>query len=218
MGIRFDCPNGHELHVKSFLAGKTGRCPECSVKVVIPSESATRAKSVQNHVAAREPKPASMGAEADGQTAAISEFAQWYVRLENGEQYGPATPELFEEWRLSGRVPDTALVWREGWERWKPAATLPSTQAAVGSLQMPPPVDQMAQARHSSVSPQPSGGLDRLTLEPAPTAHNDIRIEVDRPSTPPRPKGRQSAALVMGLAVICLLTFGVLVWVLRNPP
>ncbi len=39
MGIRFWCPNGHKLHVKSFLAGKRGICPECGVKVIIPQES-----------------------------------------------------------------------------------------------------------------------------------------------------------------------------------
>ncbi len=39
MGIRFRCPNGHKLNVKSFLAGKTGRCPECGTQVRIPLES-----------------------------------------------------------------------------------------------------------------------------------------------------------------------------------
>ena len=39
MGIRFYCPNGHKLHVKAFLAGKRGICPECGVKVMIPTES-----------------------------------------------------------------------------------------------------------------------------------------------------------------------------------
>ena len=39
MGIRFRCPNGHKLHVKSFQAGKRGRCPQCGVKLLIPLES-----------------------------------------------------------------------------------------------------------------------------------------------------------------------------------
>ena len=37
MGIRFQCPNGHNLHVKSFLAGKRAICPECGIKVLIPN-------------------------------------------------------------------------------------------------------------------------------------------------------------------------------------
>jgi hypothetical protein len=40
MGIRLACPNGHKLHVKEFLAGKRGVCPECGATVVIPGTAA----------------------------------------------------------------------------------------------------------------------------------------------------------------------------------
>ena len=43
MGIRFFCPNGHRLHVKSFLAGKRGVCPDCGMGVDIPLKSDERA-------------------------------------------------------------------------------------------------------------------------------------------------------------------------------
>ena len=36
MGIKFRCPNGHKLHVKSFLAGKKGVCPKCGIRVDVP--------------------------------------------------------------------------------------------------------------------------------------------------------------------------------------
>src|SRR6478672_3857831 len=39
MGIKFHCPNGHKLNVKSFLAGKKGVCPKCGTKVRIPAVS-----------------------------------------------------------------------------------------------------------------------------------------------------------------------------------
>jgi hypothetical protein len=38
MGIRFTCPSGHKLHVKTFLAGKRGVCPHCGARFVIPSQ------------------------------------------------------------------------------------------------------------------------------------------------------------------------------------
>lgn len=44
MGIRFFCPQGHKLNVKSFLAGKTGFCPYCNARVEIPLTS-TRTSS-----------------------------------------------------------------------------------------------------------------------------------------------------------------------------
>jgi hypothetical protein len=39
MGIRFLCPNGHQLNVKSFQAGKRGICPHCGARFTIPNES-----------------------------------------------------------------------------------------------------------------------------------------------------------------------------------
>src|SRR5829696_8910632 len=39
MGIRFNCPSGHKLNVKEFLAGKRGVCPQCGAKFVIPMPS-----------------------------------------------------------------------------------------------------------------------------------------------------------------------------------
>jgi hypothetical protein len=39
MGIKFYCPNGHKVNVKSFLAGKKGLCPKCGVRVDIPLHS-----------------------------------------------------------------------------------------------------------------------------------------------------------------------------------
>lgn len=39
MGIRFLCPSGHKLNVKTFLAGKRAICPECGAKVIVPEAS-----------------------------------------------------------------------------------------------------------------------------------------------------------------------------------
>jgi len=39
MGIRFYCPNGHKLNVKSFQAGRVGICPYCGAKVQIQTQS-----------------------------------------------------------------------------------------------------------------------------------------------------------------------------------
>jgi hypothetical protein len=45
MGIRFYCPNGHKLNVKSYLAGKRGICPDCGAKVLIPDTEANGANA-----------------------------------------------------------------------------------------------------------------------------------------------------------------------------
>lgn len=36
MAIRVVCPNGHTLHVKDSLGGRTGLCPFCKVRVHVP--------------------------------------------------------------------------------------------------------------------------------------------------------------------------------------
>jgi hypothetical protein len=38
MGIRLQCPNGHKVHVKAFLAGKRGVCPQCGARFDIPQD------------------------------------------------------------------------------------------------------------------------------------------------------------------------------------
>jgi len=43
MGIRFRCPNGHKLNIKTFLAGKRGVCPDCGTSFRIPTEEAAAA-------------------------------------------------------------------------------------------------------------------------------------------------------------------------------
>jgi GYF domain 2 len=68
MGIRFECPNGHKLHVKSYLAGKRGICPDCGAKFVIPAgsngheapervQSAVGAAGVQNEAGPKVDSP-----------------------------------------------------------------------------------------------------------------------------------------------------------------
>jgi hypothetical protein len=43
MGIKFHCPNGHKLNVKSYLAGKRGICPHCGAKFRIPADAPLQA-------------------------------------------------------------------------------------------------------------------------------------------------------------------------------
>ena len=50
MGIRFYCPNGHKLNVKSYLAGKRGFCPDCGAKLLIPDVSTDEQSSTSGQV------------------------------------------------------------------------------------------------------------------------------------------------------------------------
>ena len=48
MGIRFYCPNGHKLNVKSFQAGRRGICPFCGAKIIIPAQSTRKSGKSEN--------------------------------------------------------------------------------------------------------------------------------------------------------------------------
>jgi hypothetical protein len=58
MGIRFLCPNGHKLNVKSFLAGKKAFCPVCGVRLTVPRESTLPAKHPKHEAGVEAEKPA----------------------------------------------------------------------------------------------------------------------------------------------------------------
>ena len=102
MGIRFHCPNGHKLNVKTFQAGMRGVCPYCGAKFTIP------------------------GMNAQTQFEPTGELLEtiWYVRPPSGGQFGPADAEVMRTWLKEGRVTPDSLVWREGWRDWAEAVTV----------------------------------------------------------------------------------------------
>ena len=55
MGIRFNCPNGHKLNVKAFLAGKRGICPDCDAKFIVPLESGGTVEAIVEVIDENEP-------------------------------------------------------------------------------------------------------------------------------------------------------------------
>lgn len=161
MGIRFFCPNGHSLNVKSELAGKIGFCPKCNVRMLIPMES-TRASGERINKDKRnlakacpiEPSDDSNNQKNQGKSefsvspvediirqvtdsgAEYEDFDSnnsssdmlfdnpkllWYARTQDGQEYGPATGDVFKEWIKQRRIGPLMPVWRQDWENWQEA-------------------------------------------------------------------------------------------------
>lgn len=135
MGIRFFCPNGHKLNVKSFLAGKRGYCPKCQTKLTVPMQSAPALAKAEAEEAELDITNPALPAEAKqvvAQQAAVgtttSQSADllpsgdaephWYVCPPSGGQYGPVDTETVHQWIREGRVTADSLVWRNGWPDW----------------------------------------------------------------------------------------------------
>ncbi len=176
MGIKFSCPNGHKLNVKTFLAGKRAICPKCGARVIVPQTSegepsgigespitdsaltaSTSIEIVVDETAAQlQASPATRIIEVAPQTPAAADAiaeapgAVWYVRPATGGQFGPASADVMRSWLDDGRVSATSLVWRAGWADWQPAATVfPQLAPAPG----PPGVAPMANSGGIPVLP-----------------------------------------------------------------
>jgi len=67
MGIRFYCPNGHKLNVKTFQAGMRGICPYCGARIQIPLASTRRSRKDRGGG-----QPAGSGQDAGWPTTAIT--------------------------------------------------------------------------------------------------------------------------------------------------
>lgn len=206
MGIRFYCPNGHKLNVKSFLAGKRGKCPDCDARFQIPMESTdqpvlatqskqlvgagTTANALEIKSKSSNPPASSLlgireAPETPKNADPISESPEsvWYVQTSSGEQFGPADGDLMREWIKEGRVPGNALVWRQGWNDW-----IIATEAFSSLLK--------------------DGGS---RADSAPPSIDTIRTAA--PRFRQAKKKKSSAAIVLLLFVACIVLFSVLLFV-----
>lgn len=153
MGIRFLCPNGHKLNVKSYLAGKRGICPQCDAKFLVPKTSGSQADAIDESVADEPteqtqvdteqqpqadfaeppPPPAPTVAATTAEVTTEAPPVVWHVRTATGEQFGPANTETMTGWVAEGRVAVDSWVWRTGWPDWKTGGQ------AITQLNVPPP-------------------------------------------------------------------------------
>jgi hypothetical protein len=116
-------------------------------------------------------------------------LATWFVRPPSGGQFGPARGEVMRKWLTEGRVTADSLVWREDWADWQPATEV------FPQLGKPAATGLFGAA--------PLG----VTTSPKSTA-----------SLPAAKKssGAMGAAILVFLALVCLLLVGVLVVVLSG--
>lgn len=72
----------------------------------------------------------------------------WYVRTSLGDQYGPATTDVFRRWVEEGRVSEECFVWRSDWPDWKPSSE------ALAKVSFDPPAKPPADPADEPVVPE----------------------------------------------------------------
>jgi len=233
MGIRFVCPNGHKLNVKTFLAGKRGICPDCDAKFIVPAvsgglavlveparelPSSTLASAHAPEVAVSvEPPPVGptpAGPE-DSLPATIEQSLpdSWYVRPVSGEQYGPAGTDLMQAWVAEGRVAGDSWVWRTGWEQWKIACEV------FEMLKPAPPQDtrDTTTAPAASVAPHaPHVHIDQHSLIDQHRAEKPFAIQPGKLRPSSRKERTRKVAVALGTLVLVLAVALVLVLWYQN--
>ena len=66
MAIEVTCPRGHVLKVKDKYAGKTGCCPHCNSRVVVPMPAKVSEDEILEFVGPATTSPASAANQPDG--------------------------------------------------------------------------------------------------------------------------------------------------------
>ena len=290
MGIRFVCEKcSAKLHLKSEYAGRKTKCPKCSERIVIPSESTIQSrhepKEKAQAAAQSEPKSAKKSnaarseggesiatlpaTEAKKETAAkqVSDVsasddtarhateardtteststtpggikikedvlcenptANWFVAPPSGGQFGPAQPDVMRQWISEGRVIAESLVWREGWEDWKPANVLfdmpqppgpPKGDSDGGSSKPPKKSKKEKSSRDKNSKESPSqneapGNENEL----ANKDFSDSKAKVVNYYKAKARSRNMGVLLIVGLAVVSMALVGLLVYVLMYPP
>jgi hypothetical protein len=186
MGVRFECPAGHKLHVKAHLAGQRGICPECGLRFIVPNFSGGRVaeapagggssgsnrfvsvslESSDSFAAGLDQAAAGIGPAADGGGVG------WFVRPASGGQYGPIDAAGFQQWVSEGRVSGDSWVWRTGWSDWKSGREALQLFAAE-TAPLAPPLPSQRAAHSTPRSASSSNGAAshvRAATAPRPAA------------------------------------------------
>ena len=154
---------------------------------------------------------ASAGRESVADPIGVAPELHWYV-LPAGSmtKYGPAQGELMRAWISEGRVALDSLVWREGWQQWRPAASVfPQLTGIARSA--------TAQAPAAAPAPVVALGVGPTAAAPAVVLALDDLTSAAQPGATRRPAGnraRRHQTLVVGLGVAFALVIAVLIYVL----
>jgi hypothetical protein len=238
MGVRFECPAGHKLHVKAELAGKRGICPECGAKFIVPSFSGQRVAEDNGA-----PPPSQGGARGGIPDASTShqygsatpgsstttpppvpgappppsvEPTAWYIRPASGGQFGPASDDVFAQWIAEGRVSADSWVWRNGWADWKAGGDAIREFNSRPPAATAPSVPPIATDADEEFDDEPTIAVDLSRPAPAVTAAPVEASPADHRRAEIKRRKQQVRNLSILLGIVALLMLVVLIFVLAR--
>jgi hypothetical protein len=217
MGIRFFCPNGHKLNVKSELAGKRAICPDCGARLIVPVAGAVSSESSLDNLsaasAAADPQFSSQSVALEPAPVAAEQPVVWYFRTAAGEQLGPLTGNDLAASIADLHVLADTYLWRTGWTDWRLAGD------AFAELPAALPVTTISPAPMLSLpeAPMPVELSTPLDDPPPPVLALPLVDVSVLPTSTVRRQSQQTPLLLTMLLVFTIATLiGVLIWVIRR--
>ncbi len=233
MPIEITCTGcERRLRVPDQVAGKRIKCPKCENVLRVPEVSGQEAPAEAESAAVAEPKPAAKKPEPVARepkpkpTPGSSLPDRWYMKTEDGEDYGPVPKAELDEWVQEGRVTSDCQVLQDGADQWQwasdayPELEEPETEAPPPSVA--PPVKPPAPSEDSATEPS---AFAFAAADASPTLRAKGRRRVRKvvkkpapePAAPAEPTGESVAEgeqsnkskIVAGLLGIFLGAYGV---------
>ncbi len=205
MGIRFTCPQGHKLNVKSFLAGKKGFCPHCNARVDIPLEStrpSRREEQATTQPMTAAPASQSIRTEAEPTTPAADASAP------AGAQATTAAGRQFEDIAAHLDPPQVQSAASQS-AASQPAASQPSATSPAAAVSATPAVATPTAATPTAATPVAATPETATPVAAAPAAAQPVT------STPTESVASQSVAIASPTAEATTETVAEPVWYVR---
>lgn len=169
-------------------------------------------KSSDAKVAKKEPKVATVKQEASIDSPKMptalkdAADANWFVRPPSGGQFGPAPSHLLMAWIAESRVTAESYLWREGFADWQLASELVPElfQGTSGPSKAPPSLTEIL----SNGSSNPTPSVLEINSDSASATRAGLLLKKQMQ------KRRQQLTMIVMLAVVSLILFGILIFVL----
>ncbi|HEY4310249.1 MAG TPA: DUF4339 domain-containing protein [Pirellulales bacterium] len=200
-------------HATAGMAGSREAMPN-AITNAAPAYMPPNVASPQQPMGATGPAP--------GDSSGDAGLSQWYV-LPPGSmtKYGPAQGDLIRSWVEEGRVAADALVWREGWPQWRPAASvfpqLAQAAPAVPSVPTTPAVRPHVVATTDSDVNTAMGPAVELSIDDPVTSTPQRSTKYGPKRAPSGKRMRQQQSLIIGLLVtLIVILLPLFIYVLLN--
>lgn len=230
MPIEITCTGcERRLRVPDKVAGKRIKCPKCETVLHVPEASGEEASAGAEDVVEQEPaakKPEPIAEKPEPKPAPEPSLPdRWYMKTEEGADYGPVPRAELDEWVQEGRVTSDCQILQDGAEQWQWASDvfpeLEEPEAETPPPSAAPPVKPPNSIERGAAEPST---FDFAAADASPTLRAKGRRRVRKvvkksaPAPAPEvptdesvPEGEQSnkSKIVAGLLGIFLGAFGV---------